>query len=61
MEKQPPIWMALHEFDGEALPNEELARTTETPWAKKVMGRLVKSELKDFRLVKWSGDVDARF
>jgi hypothetical protein len=60
-EKLPPTNLALHEFDGEALAMEEIGKTGETPWAKKVMGGLVKSEAKIFRFVNGFGDVDARF
>ena len=37
--------MALHEFDGDALPWKELGESLSTEWAKKVMGGLVKQEV----------------
>lgn len=56
----PPVYLALHEFDGEELP-AELQKTAETEWAKKSMGGLVGSEVKIFKLLKGFGDVDARY
>lgn len=60
-EANPPVYLALHEFQGDALPAEELAKTGETPWAKKVMGALAGSEVGVYRLFGSWGDVKAKF
>jgi hypothetical protein len=51
----------LHEFEGESLPEEDLAKTAETEWAKKSMSSLVASEIGVYRLLKGYGDVNAGF
>lgn len=57
----PAVYLALHEFEGESLPLEQLAKTAETPWASKVMGSLVKSEIGAYKIFgKW-GEVDHKF
>jgi hypothetical protein len=58
--EMPPTWLALHEFDGEALPSEEL-KTAETEWAKTVLGGLVTSEVGVYRFVNGCGDVEFGF
>ncbi len=60
-EEMPPTWLALHEFDGEALPRVELLETAETAWAKKVMGGASLHEYRVFRYVKGCGDVEFGF
>ena len=50
--EMPPTWLALHEFDGEALPSEEL---------KTVLGGLVASEVGVYRFVNGCGDVEFGF
>ncbi|KAH6672053.1 hypothetical protein B0J14DRAFT_639994 [Halenospora varia] len=60
IEKNVPTYLALHEFDSESLPQEDLQKTAETPWAKKVMGSLAGSEVFVFRLTGEFGDVKAK-
>jgi hypothetical protein len=65
-EPDPPSWLALHELEGEtlpeeALPEEKLKRTVETEWAKKVMADVVGQEVKKFRLLGGFGDVNAKW
>jgi hypothetical protein len=59
--EMPPTWLSLYEFDGEALPSEELLKTAETEWAKKVMGGLVMNEVGVYRFVQGCGEVDFGF
>lgn len=56
-----PPYLALHEFASDSLPEQELAATAETEWAKKVMGSLSASEIFVFKLDKSFGDVNAKF
>lgn len=44
-EPGPARFLALHEFEAEALPWKELGASAETEWAKRVMGGLVKEEV----------------
>jgi len=60
-ENEPPVYLALHEFESESLPMEELAKTSETPWAKKVMGTLAGSEVGVYKLLESWGDTKATF
>lgn len=60
-EGEVPTFLALHEFQGDVLPDEELARTGETPWSKKVMGGLTRSEIGAYRLFGSWGDDKAKF
>jgi len=57
-----PKFLALHEFECEALPWEELGASAKTEWAEKVMGALVKSEVGWFveRRVYAEGEWDNR-
>jgi len=57
----PPTYLALHEFESEALPAEELQKTAETEWAKRVMGGIVGTEVGVYRLLGAWGDVKAKF
>jgi len=59
--KGVPTYLALHEFDSESLPQDELAKTAETEWAKKIMGSLVGQEVSVFRLDKSFGNIKAKF
>jgi hypothetical protein len=59
--EMPPTWLAMHEFDGDALPKEELLKAAETEWAKRVMGGLVMHEYGVYRFVKGCGDVEFGF
>ena len=59
--KDVPTYLALHEFDSDSLPQEELMKTAETPWGKKVMGSLAGQEIFVFRLTGSFGDVKAKF
>jgi hypothetical protein len=52
-------YLALHEFDVDTLPQDELQKTAETEWAKKVMGSLQGSEVMVFRLEKELADTKA--
>jgi hypothetical protein len=56
-----PDYLALHEFASDSLPDQELAATAETEWAKKVMGSLAGQEIFVFRLDKSFGDASAKF
>jgi hypothetical protein len=40
-----PKYLALHEFAGEGLPWKQLEESTQTEWAKKVMGGLIGEEV----------------
>lgn len=55
-EVEAPVYLALHEFDGDSLPMEDLGKTAETPWAKKVMGALEGSEIGAYKLFGSWGD-----
>ncbi|KAI9744332.1 MAG: hypothetical protein M1818_002484 [Claussenomyces sp. TS43310] len=57
----PPIYLVLHEFDGQMLPQKELEATTETRWAKRVVGGLVKMEAGVFKLLRAVGEMENRF
>ena len=59
--KDVPTYLALHEFDSDAIPREELLKTAETPWAKKVMGSLAGKEVFIYKLTGAFGDVKAKF
>jgi len=59
--QNPPVYLALHEFDGETLPQEELAKANETEWAKKIAKGLVKVEMVAVKLWKAFGDEQKRF
>jgi hypothetical protein len=54
-----PTYLALHEFDLETLPQDELQKTAETEWAKRVMGSLEGFEVMAFKLEKEIGDEKA--
>lgn len=58
---EPPKYLALHEFDVDELPAKELAATGETPWATKIMGGCVQTEVGIFKILKEFGDVKAKF
>jgi hypothetical protein len=58
---EPPKYLALHEFDLEAPITEELMKTAETEWAKKVMGGCVRQEVGVYRVLNAFGDVKAKF
>lgn len=60
-EGEVPTYLALHEFHGDSLPDQELAKTGETPWSKKVMGGLARSEVGAYRLFGSWGDIKAKF
>ncbi|EPE24262.1 hypothetical protein GLAREA_08113 [Glarea lozoyensis ATCC 20868] len=57
--REPQKYLALHEFDVDTLPQDELQKTAETEWAKKVMGSLQGSEVMVFRLEKELADMKA--
>lgn len=59
--RNPPTYLALHEFDGDGLPWPELQKTAETEWSKRVMGSLEGSEVMVFKLGRELGDVKAKF
>jgi len=48
----PPSYLAVHEFEGESLPEEDLKATGETQWGVKVMGQLVAQEIGIFKLYR---------
>jgi hypothetical protein len=56
-ENEPPVYLALHEFEGESLDLADVAEKTNTPWAKKVMGALAGSEIGVYKLFGSWGDV----
>ena len=37
---EPPKFLTLHFFDGESLPDQELAKCSESEWTKKNMGSM---------------------
>jgi len=53
--------LALHEFDGETVPQEELAKANETEWARRIAKSLVKVEVVAVKLWKAFGDKEKRF
>jgi hypothetical protein len=55
--QRAPSYLSLHEFDAEALPQEEIDVTSATPWAKKVLEGLLESDVEDFILSGGWGDV----
>ena len=59
--KDVPTYLALHEFDAESLPVEDLDRSASTEWAKRVMGSLAGQEVMVFSLLGSWGDVKAKF
>jgi hypothetical protein len=59
--KDIPTYLALHEFDGDTLPVEDLAKSGDTPWAKKIMGALAGQEVFVFSLIGSWGDIKAKF
>jgi hypothetical protein len=58
--KNPPTYLSLHEFESDSLPTAEMAKTGETPWAKKIMGSLAASEIYVFVLTGAFGDISAK-
>lgn len=56
-----PTYLALHEFECDSLPEEELQKTGETEWSKKVMGSLEGMEIGVYRHVGSFGDLEAEF
>lgn len=50
-----PAYLTLHEFDGESLPEDELAKTAATEWAKRVLGGLEAKDVNYFTLIKAAG------
>jgi hypothetical protein len=58
--KDPPKYLALHEFECDSLPTDELAKTGETEWAKKIMCSLAASEISVFELTGAFGDISAK-
>ena len=57
----PPGYLALHEFEGESLPDADLQKTAETEWARKVMGGLAGSVVGVYKIRGAWGDVKAEF
>jgi len=55
-----PKYIAFHEFDGDSLPNEQLAKTAETEWAQKVWTPAPKKEMGAYKLLSAQGDVKAK-
>ena len=59
--ENPTMYLALHEFDRDDLPQADLDKTAETPWAKKTMGSLLGAEVGVYALSGAWGDVNAKF
>jgi len=59
--ENPPVYLLLYEFDGETVPERELAKANETDWAKRVAKSLVKVETVAVKLWKAFGDEEKRF
>jgi len=57
----PPVYLLLHEFDGEMVPQRELIKANETEWARRVAKGLVKMEVVAVKLWKAFGDEEKRF
>lgn len=57
----PPLYLTLHEFDGERVPDIELGKANNTEWAKRITRGLVKNELMVVKLWRAFGEVDKRF
>ncbi len=59
--ENPTAYLALHEFDCEELPTEELKKTAETPWSKRIMGSVIGSETGVYKLRGAWGNINFRF
>lgn len=59
--ENPTTYLALHEFECDTLPQADLEKTAETPWAKKTMGALLGAEIGVYSLSGAWGDVKAKF
>jgi len=57
----PPVYMVLHEFEGEELDQEALQRSGATPWAVKVMAGLTAAEVGTYKLEHQQGEIKAKF
>jgi hypothetical protein len=51
-----PRYLALHEFGGEELPWKQLGESTQTEWAKRVLGSLVREEVGWFKSKRVYGE-----
>jgi len=58
-EGAPSTYLALHEFDGESIPFDELPKTIETPWGQKVMGGATNINGAVYKYASGQGNVDA--
>lgn len=45
-----PRWLAIHEFDGQCVPWDELMPIDETDWAKKIIPGLLETDVGLFKL-----------
>lgn len=59
--EKPTTYLSLHEFDRDTLPQGDLDKTAETPWAKKVMGSLLGAEVGVYALSGAWGNAKAKF
>ena len=60
-EPDVPAYIALHEFEGETLPMEQLKKTTDTEWAKRMQEGALKKETGVWRLIRGFGELDVNF
>jgi len=54
--KEPPTYLAIHEFEVEQPDSEALKKTTDTEWAKKILGGAKTMEIGMWRLKGRFGD-----
>jgi len=54
--EEAPEYVAFHEFDGEALPMEQLGKTAETEWARRCLGGAQTVETTVWKLLGGFGD-----
>lgn len=59
--KNAPTYLALHEFDSDWLPVDELTKAAETPWGRRIVQSLTGKELYYFSLMASFGDITAKF
>lgn len=57
----PPLYLTLHEFDGDEVPQRELETANNTEWARKVEQGLLKKEVMVVKLWRAFGEVEKRF
>jgi len=57
----PPMYLALHEFQGEELPADDLDKSGATTWAIKIMSAVIGKEVGVYKLLGSWGDIKAKF